>query len=97
MLLLKKKRIYTSPKTVMTEADLEGLICTSVFKAVQVDQIHNINNELRNDTYIPQEGEIVFKVTNNPKLTKSSEDISSVKGCQYLSFSQYSRKRSETE
>ena len=37
-------------------------------------------NELRNDTYIPQEGEIVFKVTNNPKLTKSSEDISSVKG-----------------
>ena len=37
-------------------------------------------NELRNDTYIPQEGEIVFKVTNNPKLTKSSEDIS-CQGC----------------
>ena len=43
MLLLKKKRIYTSPKTVVTEADLEGLICSSVEFRMQVDEIHYIN------------------------------------------------------
>lgn len=43
MLILKKKRIYTSPETIVVQSDLEGLLCTSGFKTLQVDELHNIN------------------------------------------------------
>ena len=39
----KTRRIYQSPHTKVAEVDLEGLICTSGFKTMQVDQLHNIN------------------------------------------------------
>ena len=40
---MKTKRIYASPHVKVAETDLEGLICTSAFKAVQVDELHNMN------------------------------------------------------
>jgi len=43
MLILKKKRIYTSPETIVVQSDLEGLLCTSGFKTLQVDELHNVN------------------------------------------------------
>ena len=39
----KTRRIYQSPCTKVAEVDLEGLVCTSGFKTLQVDQLHNIN------------------------------------------------------
>lgn len=39
----KTRRIYQSPHTSVTEVDLEGLVCTSGFKAVNVDELHNMN------------------------------------------------------
>lgn len=39
----KTRRIYQSPCTKVAEIDLEGLVCTSGFKTLQVDQLHNIN------------------------------------------------------
>ena len=46
MLKLKKKRIYTSPKTEAVQSDLEGLLCTSTFELMYVDELHNINEEV---------------------------------------------------
>ena len=43
MKALKKKRSYSCPAMVETQSDLEGLLCTSAFKTLQVDQLHNIN------------------------------------------------------
>ena len=39
----KTRRIYQSPYTKVAEVDLEGLVCTSAFKKVQVDELHNMN------------------------------------------------------
>ena len=39
----KTRRIYQSPCTKVAEVDLEGLVCLSGFKTLQVDQLHNIN------------------------------------------------------
>lgn len=41
--LNKKRKMYLSPRTSSAEVDLEGLVCTSGFKTLQVDQLHNIN------------------------------------------------------
>lgn len=38
-----KKEIYHSPLSRVSEVDLEGLLCTSAYQKVQVDQLHNIN------------------------------------------------------
>ena len=46
MLKLKKKRIYTSPRTEVVQSDLEGLLCTSTYKLLYVDELHNINKEV---------------------------------------------------
>ena len=40
---MKTKRRFVSPQLKVAETDLEGLICTSGFKTMQVDQLHNIN------------------------------------------------------
>ena len=40
---MKTKRQFISPHVKVAETDLEGLICTSGFKTMQVDQLHNIN------------------------------------------------------
>lgn len=40
----KRKKIYSYPQTSVAEIDLEGLVCTSVYKKVQVDQLHNMND-----------------------------------------------------
>ena len=40
----KTRRIYQSPCTKVAEVDLEGLVCTSAYKKVQVDQLHNMND-----------------------------------------------------
>ena len=39
----KTRRIYQSPCTKVAEVDLEGLVCTSGFKRLQVDELHNMN------------------------------------------------------
>ena len=46
MLKLKKKRIYTSPRTEAVQSDLEGLLCTSTYKLLYVDELHNVNKEV---------------------------------------------------
>ena len=46
MVTFRKKRPYEDPRTIVTQADLEGLICTSVFFRVEVDELHNINTEV---------------------------------------------------
>lgn len=43
--LKKQKKVYQSPLTIVAEVDLEGLVCTSAFKAVQVDELRNKNAE----------------------------------------------------
>lgn len=37
------KKVYKAPLTAVAEVDLEGLVCTSAFKSVQVDELRNIN------------------------------------------------------
>lgn len=32
-------------------------------------------NEFRNDVYVPENGEIVFRISNNSKMTKSSDEV----------------------
>ena len=44
MFSLKTRKIYQSPRTKVAEVDLEGLVCTSVFKRGQVDQLRNMND-----------------------------------------------------
>ena len=41
----KKTKVYHSPRTTVTEIDLEGLVCSSpvLFMPVEVDELHNIN------------------------------------------------------
>ncbi len=43
MVTLKKKRSYEDPLTTVTQADLEGLICSSVLYLMEVDELHNMN------------------------------------------------------
>ncbi len=43
MLTFKKKRSYVDPRTIVTQADLEGLICASVLYLEEVDELHNMN------------------------------------------------------
>ena len=43
MLKLKKMLLYASPRTEVVQSDLEGLLCSSGYKTLQVDEIHNIN------------------------------------------------------
>ena len=43
MLRNRTKKDYLVPRTVVTEVDLEGLVCTSGFKRIQVDELHNMN------------------------------------------------------
>lgn len=43
MMTLKKKRSYEDPLTTVTQADLEGLICSSVDYLMEVDELHNMN------------------------------------------------------
>lgn len=43
---LKKKRSYEDPLTTVTQADLEGLICSSVLYMMEVDELHNMNAEV---------------------------------------------------
>lgn len=43
MFSLKTSKIYQSPRTKVAEVDLEGLVCTSGFKRLQVDELHNMN------------------------------------------------------
>lgn len=43
MMTLKKKRSYEDPLTTVTQADLEGLICSSVVYLMEVDELHNMN------------------------------------------------------
>ena len=38
-----KKEVYRTPLSKVSEVDLEGIICTSAYKKVNVDQLHNIN------------------------------------------------------
>ena len=40
---MKTKRKFVSPHVKVAETDLEGLICTSGFKTLQVDQLRNVN------------------------------------------------------
>lgn len=40
---MKTKRQFISPQVKVAEADLEGLVCTSVYKLVQVDEHRNVN------------------------------------------------------
>ena len=44
MFNLRAKKTYKVPLTAVTEVDLEGLICTSAYKGVQVDELHNMND-----------------------------------------------------
>ena len=43
MLKLKKMLLYASPRIEVVQSDLEGLLCSSGHKTLQVDEIHNIN------------------------------------------------------
>ena len=43
MFSLKTKKTYQSPHTKVYEVDLEGLVCTSGNKVLQVDELHNMN------------------------------------------------------
>ena len=45
MMTLKKKRSYEDPLTTVTQADLEGLICASVLYLMEVDELHNMNED----------------------------------------------------
>ena len=45
MFSLKTSKTYQSPRTKVAEVDLEGLVCTSVYKLVQVDEHRNVNRE----------------------------------------------------
>ena len=51
MLTFKKKRSYVDPRTIVTQADLEGLICASVLYLMEVDEAHNMNadDEVQDD------------------------------------------------
>lgn len=49
MLRKKSKKDYLVPHAIVTEVDLEGLICLSAYKAVNVDEIHNINSMKKAD------------------------------------------------
>ena len=37
-------------------------------------------NEFRNDAYVPQEGEVLFRISKSDKTTKSAESIAEVRG-----------------
>ena len=43
MFSLKTRKTYQSPHTEVTEVDLEGLVCTSGFQTLQVDELRNVN------------------------------------------------------
>ena len=43
MFSLKTRKTYQSPRTKVAEVDLEGLVCTSGFKALNVDELQNMN------------------------------------------------------
>ena len=45
--LKKTKKAYQTPRTAVAEVDLEGLVCTSVYTKVMVDETRNINAEKR--------------------------------------------------
>ena len=47
--LNKKSKVYHSPRTIVAEVDLEGLICTSVYMKGHVDQLRNKNAEVGED------------------------------------------------
>lgn len=49
MFSLKTRKTYQSPHTKVYEVDLERLVCTSAFKAVNVDELHNINADRGKD------------------------------------------------
>ena len=46
MVTFWKKRPYEDPRTIVTQADLEGLICSSVLYLMEVDELHNMNAEV---------------------------------------------------
>ena len=39
----KTRKAYQVPRAAVSEVDLEGLICTSGFNALHVDELHNMN------------------------------------------------------
>ena len=43
MLRKRSKKDYLVPRSAVTEVDLEGLVCASGFKRIQVDELHNMN------------------------------------------------------
>ena len=43
MLRKRTKKDYLVPRSAVTEVDLEGLVCTSGFKRLQVDELHTMN------------------------------------------------------
>ena len=47
--LKKTKKAYKAPLTVVTQADLEGLICASVRFNIQVDELDNVNADTSSD------------------------------------------------
>ena len=51
MATFRKKRPYEDPRTTVTQANLEGLICASVLYLMEVDEAHNMNadDEVQDD------------------------------------------------
>ena len=43
MFSLKTRKTYQSPRTKVAEVDLEGLVCTSGYQTLQVDELRNVN------------------------------------------------------
>ena len=41
--LKKTKRVYDSPRTIVAEMDLEGLVCQSNRVFIQADELQNMN------------------------------------------------------
>ena len=39
----KTKRVYNSPRTIVAEMDLEGLVCQSNRVFIQADELQNMN------------------------------------------------------
>ena len=43
MVTFRKKRPYEDPRTLVTQTDLEGLICNSIVYLVETDELRNMN------------------------------------------------------
>lgn len=48
---MKTKRKFVSPQVKVAETYLEGLICLSAFKAVNVDEHRNVNKSIKDGDY----------------------------------------------